>query len=119
MTATNMPALEALLNEVSSGLADVVEAMKDRAESGAMEEISATLVDLVDMLKAAKSKGNMDDMVAAIKALKIVAPDINVTVQPAVVQILEKAPACSFTINSIKYDRHGRLESATVSPVEE
>ena len=117
MTATNMPPLEDLINEASSGFADLVEALKKQAESGAAEEISATLIDLVEFLKETKGKDSIAALVAAIKALKITAPDVHVTVQPADVQIIEKSPARAFQIHNISYDRQGKMQTATISPV--
>lgn len=88
-----LDALESLLNEISGGLADVVEAMKDKSEAGAMEEISSTLVDMKEVIEAATQNKSYDGMVAAIKAIRIQST-VNVNPTPITVEaVLPPSPA--------------------------
>lgn len=91
-----LEAFESLLNELSGGLADVVEAMKDKSEAGAMEEISATLVDMKEVIEAATKSKSYDGMVAAIKAIRIQSSAVTVNVSPTpitVEAVLPPSPA--------------------------
>lgn len=121
-------AFEELLNEMSGGLADLVQTMKDRSGDGAMEEVSSTLVEMLAVMQKARTSVDLSEVVAAIKAIRMTAPSVQVaapdvhvthevTVQPAQVQILERAPPREFSIHSLTYDRLGRLESGVISPV--
>lgn len=88
-----LDAFESLLNELSGGLADVVEAMKEKSEAGAMEEISATLVDMKEIIEAATKSKSYDGMVAAIKAIRIQST-VNVSPTPITVEaVLPPSPA--------------------------
>ena len=119
MNTSDTSAWQGLLDEISSGLAEATEAMTSRA--GAMEEISATLAELLEVIKTARSKSELDGMVAALKSIRVTAPDVHVThevtVQPASIQIIERAPARAFRVSGILYDRGGRLESLEVFPI--
>lgn len=117
-----LEAFEALLNEISGGLADVVEAMKDKSEAGAMEEISSTLVEMKEVIEAATKNKSYDGLVAAIKAIRIQSSAVTVNVNPTpititpVVQIIERVQPGNYRL-SVSYDRQDRIIEALISKV--
>jgi hypothetical protein len=121
VTATKADAFEALLNEMSTALADVVDAMQSGQES--QSEIATTLVDLLQLLESRKPDTSMADMCDAIKNLRIKASDVTVqvnptpiTVAPPVVQIIERVQPGAYEV-TFTYDNHDRLETARLVPL--
>lgn len=106
-------AFETLLNELSAALADVVDTMKAGQDSG--NEIAAALADIVGLLESRKPDTAIPDLIEAVKAIRITAPDVNVTVSP-VVQILERVKPGAYEM-TFTYDRHDRLETARLVPL--
>ena len=113
-------AFETLLNELSAALADVVDTMKTGQDSG--NEIAAALADIVGLLESRKPDTAIPDLIEAVKAIRITAPDVNVTVSPTpvtvtpVVQILERVKPGAYEM-TFTYDRHDRLETARLVPL--
>ncbi len=113
-------AFETLLNELSAALADVVDTMKTGQDSG--NEIAAALADIVGLLESRKPDTEIPDLIEAVKAIRITAPDVNVTVSPTpvtvtpVVQILERVKPGAYEM-TFTYDRHDRLETARLVPL--
>ena len=113
-------AFETLLNELSAALADVVDTMKAGQDSG--NEIAAALADIVGLLESRKPDTAIPDLIEAVKAIRITAPDVNVTVSPTpvtvtpVVQILERVKPGAYEM-TFTYDRHDRLETARLVPL--
>ena len=103
MTADDkIQAFEGLINEASGAMADIVADMQAKSESGLAEEMSGALVDIASTLQQLNDK-----FTDAIKGLRIEAPAVNVTVQPAKVQIIPadtKGATWEVTIP----DRYGR-----------
>lgn len=138
MTAADpTPAIEALLSEVGSALADLVQVAQDSQVNGA--EISATLVDLLALLSdrpagGAADPGRLDRLVEAIRSLKPApqpAPQVTVNnaiaVQPTpienivqvaapVVQVVERAAPSDYEMH-IAYDGQGRITSGRMTAV--
>lgn len=87
-----LQSFELLMGEVSGALADVVTALQARSEDSALNDISSSLADLVATLEK-RSAQPMGELVAAIKALRIEAPAVNVTVSPTPIQnVIQPAP---------------------------
>jgi hypothetical protein len=113
-------AFETLLNELSAALADVVDTMKTGQDQG--NEIAAALADIVGLLESRKPDTAIPDLIEAVKAIRITAPDVNVTVSPTpvtvtpVVQILERVKPGAYEM-TFTYDRHDRLETARLVPL--
>ena len=113
-------AFETLLNELSAALADVVDTMKTGQDSS--NEIAAALADIVGLLESRKPDTAIPDLIEAVKAIRITAPDVNVTVSPTpvtvtpVVQILERVKPGAYEM-TFTYDRHDRLETARLVPL--
>lgn len=124
--------LEALLNEVSSALADMAKAAEDGQVTGA--EISATLIEMRELMaKRQASPPMLDGVVEAIKALRLDIAPAQVTVQnqvevlptpiqntiqaaTPVVQILERAAPVDYEMR-VQYDTRGRIETAQLTAV--
>lgn len=113
-------AFEALLDELSTALADVVDTMKAGQDSG--NEMAAALADIVQLLESRKGGSDIASLIEAVKAMRISAPDVNVTVSPTpvtvtpVVQILERVTPGAYEM-TFTYDRHDRLETARLVPL--
>ncbi len=100
--------LQGLLDELSAEVAELTETVEaHKADSGYVSSINSGLADLVALLRNRKDP-------AAPKITVNVSPT-PITVEP-VVQVIDR-PARAFKIHSVIYDRIGRFESATVSPV--
>ena len=85
-----LEAFETLMGEVSGALADVVSALQQQNESTALDEIASALA---DMALALEKRQPVQDIVAAIKALRLEAPVVNVTVSPTPIQnLIHPAP---------------------------
>lgn len=111
-----LQAFETLMGELSSALADMVEAMQNK--QAGTDEISATLVSMLEAIEA-KNKGRpMDEVVAAIKGLRLQASEITVNVSPTPITI--QPPATSFSDFELKctYDNYDRLTSARWVPIQ-
>lgn len=114
-------AFETLLNELSAALADVVDTMKARQDSG--NEVAAALADIVELLESRKSDTAIPDLIEAVKAIRIQAPAVTVNVSPTpltitpVVQVIERAKAGAFEMR-FTYDRDDRLQTAVLVPLE-
>lgn len=70
---------ETLMGEVSGALADLVEFAKEGRAP--MDEIASSMADLVATLEKRKEQ-SLDALVAAVQALRIEAPVVNVNVSP-------------------------------------
>jgi septal ring factor EnvC (AmiA/AmiB activator) len=106
-TEHKLAAFQDLMNEVSTALADMLDAMKDKQST--TDEISNTLIDLKDAIEASQDGKGLQSVVAAIKALKLTAP-------APVVQLLEREPGGDYRL-SVTYDEHDRITSALITRV--
>ena len=107
-------AFEVLLDEISTALSDAVEAMK--AGQQGQDEICSGLADILELLKARGERNDVGALTEAIRGLKLTAPEVQVTVQPAAVQVIERAPQ-AYRMQA-KYDDHDRLVDLIVFPTE-
>lgn len=128
MTADEkLAAFESLMGEASSAIADMAETIK--AGQGTHDEIAATLADVAAALEARKALP-LQDLIAAVRALRITAPAVNVTnditvsptpiqniVQPAPVQIIERATPFDYKVTP-SYDRHGVITDMLITRVQ-
>lgn len=104
-------AVEALVTELSTALADLVQAAQEsQANTG---EIGATLVDLLDVLKAHKPGGSTEDLCKAIRELK---PQVTVNVSPTPINNVVNVERGAYKF-AFDYDAQDRITGATVTPV--
>lgn len=118
ITEGKAQAFEALLDELSTALADMAQAMTSGQESNA--EIATALADMVALLEARKGDGSpISSLTEAIKSLRDVTVNVSptpVTVAAPVVQIIERVQPGEYEMR-FTYDRHDRLETARLVPV--
>lgn len=114
--------VKALLDELSSALADVVEAMKAGQDSSG--EVAAALADMVQLLEKREPGTDIAALAASVRAMRIQASDVTVNVSPTpvtvtpVVQILERVQPGAYEMR-FTYDRYDRLETAVLVPLDE
>lgn len=104
-----LQAFETLMGEVSGALADAVTALQQRSEDSSLNDIASSLADVVEALE---KRQPIDDMVAALKALRIEAPTVNVTVSPTPIQnVIQPAPV---QVEIMPSDTKGAIWEVTV-----
>jgi hypothetical protein len=105
---------EALLNELSAALADLVAQAK-----ASSDEVASGLADVVAALEK-RQGADLAPVVAAIRELRITAPAINVQVEPTPVQVNVSTPDRPLVPWDVRpeYDRtSGRLVNLRFTPV--
>lgn len=118
-------AFENLMSEVSGALADLVSAMQDKSEHDALDAISGSLADMVSAMEK-RTSAPIGELIAAIKALRLAAPAVNVThdiqvsptpiqVLPAPVQIMP-AKSCDYEVVPT-YDLYGAITKMLITRV--
>ena len=104
-----LEAFETLMGEVSGALADVVVALQTQSEKSGMDEVGSALADIVAALEKPQP---VQDIVAALKALRIEAPVVNVTVSPTPIQnVIQPAPV---TVEIMQADNKGATWEVTI-----
>lgn len=122
-TDDKFAAFEGLLDEIRAALCDVVCAMQEKQDSASMDEIAASLIDLAEVFKGGL---DVNSLAAAIKSLRITAPEVvvhhNVTVSPTPIQNNLPAPVVQFLERpqanvslAFEYDQHDRIVKSTLT----
>ena len=120
-----LEAFEGMMSEVSGALADVVSAMQDKSENDALDAISGSLADIVSAMEK-RSSAPVGELIAAIKALRLGIPVVNLshTIQvnptpikllPAPVHIMP-AKGCDYEVVP-QYDLHGAIVRMAITRV--
>lgn len=120
-TDDKVAAFEGLLNEIRGALADVVVSIQKREENSALDDIAASLAELSEALSGMGGR-QTGDLLNAVKAIRITAPAVNITVSPTPIQNNLPAPVVQFVerpqANVVlvhEYDRFDRIVKSTLS----
>lgn len=116
--------IEELLNEASSALADIAEALDEGVDTTAIEDAIRSVAKALSERKPDDFKGIAD----AIRAMKIEAPQVTVNVQPTPVHVNLPALAPVFEMPmrestgfdvTVKTDMQGNLTRLIVRPLKD
>ena len=120
-----LEAFETMMSEVSGALADVVSAMQDKSEHDALDAISGSLADIVGAMEK-RSSAPMGELIAAIKALRLAIPVVNLThniqVNPTPIKLLPApvhimpAKGCAYEVVP-QYDLHGAIVKMRITRI--
>jgi hypothetical protein len=116
-----LEAYDALMAEVGAALADIAEAMSNDQSHEAIESMAQSVAELAE--KMIDHRGSFEAIANAIKGLKIQAPEVNVSVMPApinmpqpLVTVIDKRADTDFLFVPT-YDKHGSMTEIRVKRV--
>ena len=87
--------LKSVLSSVESGLADIAETLGNLGERFDPAAVEQAMADILEVLAANKG-ADLSPLIAAIRAMP--APVVNVNVQPAEVQLIERDRPRKWTV---------------------
>ena len=120
-----LESFESMMSEISGALADMVSVMQEKSENDALDAISGSLADIVSAMEK-RSSAPMGELIAAIKALRLAIPVVNLshTIQvhptpikllPAPVHIMP-AKGCDYEVVP-RYDLNGAIVKMTITRI--
>jgi len=114
-------ALDGMLSEFGAALDEIANALHEGKRSS--RDIGDTLAQLLEVIRAHKPDASIPNLIAAIKAIRITAPDVTVNVSPTpinmaapVVQVIERVQPGEYEM-TFTYDSQDRLQTARLTPV--
>lgn len=120
-TDDKVAAFEGLLDEIRGALADVVVSIQKREENSALDDIAASLSELAEAMSGLGGR-QAGELLSAVKAIRITAPDVRITVSPTPIQNNLPAPVVQFVerpqANVVlvhEYDRFDRIIKSTLT----
>ena len=108
-------AFENLLTELSAAMADMVQAANDKKVS--TDEIAAAMVEMREAITSMSEGKALAEIAEAVKNIRITAPDVQVSVQPAEVTVIK--PRIARWTFKHEYSHNGQYVSSTAIPTYE